>query len=128
MAALTLAEITGYAVLFTPLSYRQSMVRRAACEHFLKNNVHTTQNRAAVLIYISLDEHCVEILVDSEIGKKVDSGTWKELADSIALNIKQKSLTSAICSGIETCASVTSRYYPPESAGLNELSDQVIER
>jgi len=60
-----------------PPGVKRSRAHRRAVEQFLAQNLHTTEGRTGILIYVSIAERYAEILADTGIESKVQG----ELAD-----------------------------------------------
>ena len=60
-----------------PKSVRVAHAHRRATEQFIAQNLHTTEGRTGVLIFVSIAERHAEILADKGIDDRVTDGTWQ---------------------------------------------------
>jgi|YNPMSStandDraft_2_1061718.scaffolds.fasta_scaffold00017_3 putative membrane protein len=75
-----------------------------ANEAFLEYEIFNTRDRTGILIFVSLFEHKIIIKADSGIAKVVSQKTWQEIADSMAIKIKEGKLKEAYIETIQKCA------------------------
>ena len=57
--------------MLIPRSMQRTRAHRRAVEQFLVQNLHTTEGRTGVLIFVSVAERYAEILADHGIHAKV---------------------------------------------------------
>ncbi|MDB5478261.1 MAG: hypothetical protein JWM96_756 [Alphaproteobacteria bacterium] len=125
--AFFLLQATGTAC-FAPVAERQRNVRRLACEQFLTQGLHNTHNRAAILIFISLQEHCVELITDSGLQGKEDQPVWQGIIDKLVLAIGAGDLAAGVEQAVAASAGILARHFPQGEAGDNNLlRDEMIE-
>lgn len=109
-----------------PKSVRTAHAKRRATEQFLAQNLHTTDGRTGVLIFVSVAERHAEILADKGIDDRVPPGTWQEIVDKLTAEISQGRAADAFIHAIKTAGEHLARHYPPGSADPNELPDHLI--
>ncbi len=66
-----------------PASTKRLRAHRRAVEQFLTQNLHTTEGRTGVLLFVSVAERYAEILADSGIHKKVSQSEWQGIVDTL---------------------------------------------
>lgn len=93
-------------LLFTSKDQMDYYVNLKAKEAFLDNEVFNTEDRAGILIYISLFEKRVVVLADNGINKKVKKDKWDAVVQTIINGIKNNSLISGIIPGILLCGNI----------------------
>jgi len=104
---------------------RAAAVHRAALIAFMERGVHRTAARTGVLLFISEDEHRVEILADEGIHARVGVDGWKHHVDaviaSIHANKAAEGITAVVAAlGKDLAAAV------PGTASVNELPNDVV--
>ena len=109
-----------------PKSILNAHVKRRATEQFLAQNLHTTQSRTGVLIYVSVAERHAEILADRGIDEKVPAGTWQAIVDRLTREIAAGRAADGFVHAIETTGTHLAQHYPPGSSDPNELPDHLI--
>ncbi len=127
LSLLILLDLTGWLLPFLPHAWKRKNVRELAERQFIENNLHATKDRAAVLIVVSMDERCVEILADAGIAEKAGKQAWDPIAQTLAAGFKSASPGSAIAEAVAACAVILKNHYPANGGDMNELSDRPIE-
>ena len=93
---------------------------------FYDHNVHLTEPRTGVLIYVSFFEHQAVILADVGISELVADDCWEEIVQELTSGLKQNQTTKSICQAIEACGKLlkASGVHQPTDDD-NSLSDEV---
>lgn len=134
---LVTAQLTVFA--FCALIFRNPFVRyrlvpdfikrhRAALvarQQFIEQNLHHTQNRTGILIFVSEAEHYVEILVDQGISEKVDNQVWNDVITNLTIQVKQGNVFEGFQVCVEEVTDIASETHPATHTN-NELSDRLI--
>ena len=110
-----------------PPAVKRHRVYRSALEQFLAHNVHTTDGRTGVLIYVSLAEHRVELIADAGINEKVPQAAWQQIVDALVISIKADKLSNGLESAIEQCGLLLAQHFPGEEKSENKLGDHVVD-
>jgi putative membrane protein len=97
-----------------------------AVEQFLVQNLHTTEGRTGVLIFVSVAERYAEILADAGIHRKVAEGTWQTIVDELTAQIGEGRQTDGFVHAIERVGVYLAEHYPPGSAPANALPNHLI--
>ena len=115
--------------LILPKSVLHERATRFAHEQFLAQRVHHTANRCGAMVFISLLEHHVEIMVDKGLAEKVDNAYWQQTIHSMTPLLAQGKTAAACESAIETVAEKMLQFAKRDSElpNDNELPDHVIE-
>ncbi len=83
MTVIYAAQVTLFALLagivqwwplrirLIPRAVKHARAHRNAVEQFLAQNMHTTESRTGVLIFVSIVEHYAEVIADDGIYQKV---------------------------------------------------------
>lgn len=109
-----------------PRSVRNAHAHRRATEQFLVQNLHTTESRTGVLIFVSLAERHAEILADTGIDSRVPLGTWQAIVDKLTDNIAHGRTADGFIAAIETAGQHLAQHFPPGTSDPNELPDHLI--
>ena len=110
-----------------PGAVMQDRAAKLARQEFLTLGLHSTQNRAAILIFVSVAEHYVEVLVDKGIHEKVPEGTWDEIVQEFIRYVKQKHFAQGYQTAITRCGDVLIQHFPQEDSEENKLPNHLIE-
>ncbi len=113
-------------VRLVPGSVRRARVHRRAMEQFLAQNLHTTEGRTGVLIYVSLAERCAEVIADTGIYAQVPPETWNEIIDRLARRIGEGEATDGFIEAIDACGDLLAAHFPPGTGDANELPNHLI--
>jgi putative membrane protein len=117
---------TAIRTALVPQSVKRMHAHRRAVEQFLARNLHTTEGRTGVLLFVSVAERYVEILADKAIDERVEPGTWKSIVDDLTTAIGDGRATEGFVKAIAGIGAVLARYFPPDAASINELPDHLI--
>lgn len=88
--------------LISPKDLERRVALRAA-EAFVAEEVFNTRDRTGVLLFVSLFEHRVLVLADEGVNAKVEPGAWQDIADAVALGIKNGTGPQAMVDAIGSC-------------------------
>jgi putative membrane protein len=132
-----LAQIVIFVVFFLALS-ESSLIRvlvprrarrveahRAATEQFMIRGMARKQNRAGVLIFVSLAEHYARIVADDGIASKVHQSVWQEAVDALLERAVWGEIAEGFVIAVEKCGRVLAEHFPPESDDKDELPDRI---
>lgn len=109
-----------------PRSVRNAHAHRRATEQFLVQNLHTTDSRTGVLIFVSVAERHAEVLADKAIDAKVAAGTWQKIVDHLTSDIADGRAADGFVHAIEEAGLHLAEHFPPGSHDPNELPDHLI--
>jgi putative membrane protein len=126
----SLALLFGVSPLKTkliPQGVKKTRAARLARQEFLTLGLHTTTNRAAILIFVSLAEHYVEILADAGIHEKVAPSQWKYIVNDVIRSAKEGRLAEGLLNAIQCCGDLLETHFPPEEGDQNQLPNELIE-
>jgi len=90
-------------------------------------NLHLTDKNNGVLIFVSVAEHYVEILVDEAIASVVDNRVWQETVDDFVANVKRGEIANGFSSAIEHCKEILWEHFPAPEGRPDELPNHLIE-
>lgn len=113
-------------MVVTPHSLKNKYCHKTALEQFVARALHTTRQRAGLLLFVSLEERYCEIIVDSAIGAKIVTSAWRTTIDHMTAHIKRGELADALAAAIERCGKILQEHFPAGSRNPNELPDRLI--
>ena len=120
------ANIPGFDRLIVPRAVIARRVRRRAQVHFMESGVYDTRDRTGILIFISLRERRVELIADSGINEKVDSGTWDSVVGELTGSIKNNVPAEGLIRAITECGKILAKHFPIKPDDTNELPDGLV--
>lgn len=101
-------------------------VARRAAGAFLEHEVFATRDRTGILVFVSLFEHRVEVLVDSGIAAQVHQAEWNALAAEVAGGIRAGRAGAALAAGVRRAGELLERHGLVGSTGdPNQLANDV---
>lgn len=133
-----LAQLAAFAAVLTvtlprpiryrvvPASVKKARVHKRALEQFLVQNLHTTEGRTGVLIFVSAAERRAEIVADAAIEARVPEDTWQGIVDRLTDAFAQGRPVEGFIEAIEKVGSHLAAHFPPGSCDANELPDHLI--
>lgn len=127
-AAVGLLLVTTLATLrralISPVVLDRRVDRRAAVA-FLDEEMFNTRDRTGVLIFVALFEHRIRILRDQGVEERVPPGAWTEIADNLALGLREGRQGTAVVAAVEACGHLLATHgIDRRSDDSNELSDE----
>ncbi|MBS0268584.1 MAG: TPM domain-containing protein [Proteobacteria bacterium] len=126
LAFLALAWHPRVRTSLVPKAILNANTRRRASEQFLAQNLHTTEGRTGVLIFVSLAEKRVEVIADSGIDALVQQGTWQKIVDELTADIGAGRAVDGFERAIKNIGDLLATHFPPGDADPNVLPDHLI--
>ena len=109
-----------------PAAIKRERAHARAVEQFLVQNLHTTDGRTGVLVFVSVAERYAEVLADSGIHKKVAQGTWDAIVAKLTDEIGHGNTGDAFVHAIEAIGVHLAKHVPPGSHDPNQLPKHLI--
>jgi putative membrane protein len=98
-----------------------------AQEQFFQQNLHHTNERTGLLLFVSIAEHYVEIIADKGINDVVHAGVWDEVVTDFIEQVKAGQVTTGFLHAVKTCGDVLAEHFPGSHENQNELPNHLIE-
>jgi len=96
-----------------------------ALEVFGQIEMHKTEQRNGVLLYVAVDDHQFAICGDEGIDKVVADDFWDCTRDAMALHFKQGQFKEGIIAGILNAGEQLKQFFPWQTDDTNELSNEI---
>ncbi len=113
-----------------PNVVKQQRAARHAHEQFFLQNLHQTIDRTGVLIFVSVAEHYVEIIVDSGVAEKIDDQHWRDSVHTLIEDVKRGEIAQGFNRALDHCERVLSEHFPADTSvtsNRDELPNHLIE-
>ncbi len=123
----TLLQLSNVRMWFVPKAVKIQRARRHAHEQFYLQNLHSTNNKTGVLIFVSVAEHYVEIIVDKGVADVVDNSVWQNTVDSFVSDIRAGDIAKGFSETVEHCRDILTTHFPAEHGRPDELPNHLIE-
>ena len=109
-----------------PVSTRRQRAHRRAVEQFLTQNLHTTEGRTGVLVFVSVAERYAEILADSGIHAKVPEKEWKSIVDALTAAIGEGRAADGFVAAVGAIGARLAQHFPPGATAGSHLPNHLI--
>lgn len=125
-----LFQIPAARLWMIPNLVKHQRAARHAREQFFLQNLHQTADRTGVLIFVSVAEHYVEIIVDSGISEKIDDREWQASIQAFIEDVRRGDIAQGFDRALDHCERVLAEHFPADPASAakqNELPNHLIE-
>lgn len=92
---------------------------------FQKLDMHKTDLRNGVMIYLAIEDQRFAIIGDKEIHQRVGQEFWTSLRDAMKGLLQQGLFIEAIKAGLKETGTQLKAYFPRQTNDINELSNDV---
>ncbi|WP_102959314.1 TPM domain-containing protein [Mangrovicella endophytica] len=116
-----------FRMLFVPAAIRHERASRLARLQFLAHNLHATEQRTGILIFVSEAEHYAEVIADSGISARVPQDAWNGIVAALTAAAAQDRLPDGYCEAIATAGALLAQHFPVDERDTNELPDRLVE-
>jgi putative membrane protein len=122
-----LASVPVARSFLTPAPLKRERVRQRALEQFHAHNLHQTEARTGVLIFVSLSERMAELLADEGINRLVEPGAWRQPMNELVDAMRRQALAEGLIAAVNKTGAILAAYVPARAVEVNELPDAVVE-
>jgi len=122
-----LFQIPAARLWMVPKTVKQQRAARHAREQFFLQKLHETNGRTGILIFVSVAEHYVEIIVDTAIADVVDNSVWNETVEEFIEHVRNGDISKGFESTIEHCREIVWEHFPAPEGRPDELPNHLIE-
>ncbi len=112
--------------VLVPKYMKRQMARRRAREQFFAQNLHLTENRTGVLIFVSVAERYAEIIADQAVHQRVPAGTWDGIVHNLTREIGAGRAADGFVHAIEAAGKHLADHFPPGALDKDELPNRLI--
>ncbi|MBS9783224.1 MAG: TPM domain-containing protein [Pasteurella sp.] len=114
------------ATLYYKAKVKADSAKARAEQLFDELKMYQTEQRNAVLIYLSFKPRFVAVIGDEGIHQKVGDDFWQAVYNAMKVQCQSGQFTQAICNGIQEVEKQLTKYYPIQPDDVDELSNEVI--
>lgn len=82
-AMLVLWFFPAIRMLLVPRRIRYKRAHLNALQQFLARNVHITEHRTGILLFVSMAEHYAEVIADAGINARVEQDEWNAIVATL---------------------------------------------
>ncbi|MBO6717321.1 MAG: TPM domain-containing protein [Rhizobiaceae bacterium] len=112
---------------FVPKALRFRRAHHNAVTQFLARNIHVTENRTGVLIFLSLAERYAEIVADAAINAHVPQERWNEIVAALTARAAKGEIAEGFEKAIAATGALLAASFPVGAGNTNELDDHLVE-
>lgn len=120
--------IVGWKRLFIAEQRATDVALEQASIEFQRLELHRTEGRTGVLIFVSLFERRVIVLGDSGIHAVVGDDHWVKTRDAVLTGIDRDDLAAGLIASITACGDVLCTHFPIAEGNRNEIPDRLVVR
>jgi putative membrane protein len=121
--ATLICSVTPIGMVLVPRRIQRTRAHRAAMEQFHIRGLGRLQERAGILIFVSLAERYARIIADDHLAAKVPAGEWRSAVDALTAHMKDHRIAEGFVAAIERCGAVLSEHAPGAQSG--KLPDRI---
>jgi uncharacterized membrane protein len=103
---------------------KEDVLDRAAAL-FVKLDMHKTEQRNGVLIYVSTNDHKLAILGDAGINKVVPENFWDDAKNTMIAAFKENRYADGLVDAIKMAGDKLNAFFPWQTGDKNELSNEI---
>src|SRR5436190_19973511 len=98
-----------------------------AQKKFQRLQMHKTQQRNAVLIFVVPREHKFAVVGDKAIHEKCGDEFWQRIVEGMRTHFQNEKFSHALVEAIQEIGKLLAAHFPKTLGNANELPDDVIE-
>lgn len=114
-------------VRLAPTAVQQTHAMRLARLQFAALVHERTRGGMGLLLFVSLAERHVEILVDRGIAERIPETAWQNVIDDFVGEIRAGHVAQGFIAAVQGCTAVLEQHFPSASGDHNEIADRVTE-
>lgn len=126
-AILLIRLVPGLGMLFVPKRILYQRAHLNAVQQFLSRNVHLTEKRTGILLFVSLAEHYAEVVADAGINARVPQEEWNGIVAILTNHAALDDHASGFLKAIRHAGQLLETHFPAGPDNVNELDDHLVE-
>ena len=126
-AMLVLWVFRAIRMLLVPRRIRYKRAHLNALQQFLARNVHITEHRTGILLFVSMAEHYAEVIADAGINARVGQDEWNAIVATLIHHASRAQVAEGFVLAIGQAGLLLETHFPAGADNVNELDDHLIE-
>lgn len=122
-----LATVPPLRMLLVPHRVRYRRAHLNALQQFIARNVHLTNKRTGILLFVSIAERYAEVVADAGINAKVEQKDWNEIVAILSAHASKGTISDGFVEAIGKAGNLLALHVPKEAGDTNELEDHLVE-
>ncbi|MEF2074100.1 TPM domain-containing protein [Consotaella aegiceratis] len=114
-------------MLFVPAAVGRQRAHRLALAQFLAHNIHGTEGRTGVLLFVSEAERYAEVVADTGISGKVAQEEWDGIVNALIDAAREDRLAEGFAEAAEMAGLLLTQHFPADDKNPNEIPDRLVE-
>lgn len=114
-------------MLFVPATLKSERAHRMAMRQFLAHNIHLTEARTGVLIFVSEAEHHAEVVADAGIHARVPQAEWTAIVAGLIAAAQGDRMADGFVEAVGAAGRLLAAHFPPGTGNPNEIEDRLVE-
>jgi len=114
-------------MLLVPRRIRYKRAHLNALQQFLARNVHITEHRTGILLFVSMAEHYAEVIADAGIHARVEQDEWNSIVATLTHHASRSEVAEGFVLAIGQAGNLLEKHFPAGAHNINELDDHLIE-
>lgn len=114
-------------MLLVPRRIRYKRAHLNALQQFLARNVHITEHRTGILLFVSMAEHYAEVIADAGIHARVEQDEWNSIVATLTHHASRSEVAEGFVLAIGQAGDLLEKHFPAGAHNINELDDHLIE-
>lgn len=110
LGALAATTVPTLIRLFAGSARMDNAVYRRALQAFVEEEIFSTRDRTGILLFVSLLERRIEVLVDAGIYSRVDGKVWQDVAARVRDGIESGQLAQGLIDAIHQCGRLLTQH------------------
>jgi putative membrane protein len=112
-------------VALMPRKARRARAHQAAMEQFLSRGLGRRDDRAGVLIFVSLAERYARIIADDELASRVPQSEWQAAVDALIAHMRDGRIADGFVTAINVCGSHLEKQFPRSTTNNEARPDRI---
>ncbi|MBQ0711095.1 MULTISPECIES: TPM domain-containing protein [unclassified Ochrobactrum] len=126
-AMLVLWFFPAIRMALVPRRIRYKRAHLNALQQFLARNVHITEHRTGILLFVSMAEHYAEVIADAGINARVEQDEWNAIVATLIHHASRAQVAEGFVLAIGQAGLLLEKHFPAGPDNVNELDDHLIE-
>jgi putative membrane protein len=127
IAAVLLLQLKSLRPRLAPPSYQRETAARMARLQFASLVNERTRGDVGLLLFVSIAERHVEILVDNGISERIPQAAFQDIIDGFIGDVHRGRAADGVIAAIECCVSVLEPHFPARQDEPDEIANKVVE-
>ena len=126
LALAILFRLTAIKHYLIPKTIKRQRAARMARQQFFAQQLHNTEKRLGVLLFVSVAEHYVEILSDTGASEKISDQQWQHIVGEFTRQVSAGSVTQGFLDAISKCGDLLAEAAPQDASPVDALPNNLV--